>query len=606
MTEQQVLLISLAGIFVLGVGSQWIASRLRLPSILLLLATGITAGPVLGWIQPDELLHELVHPIVSLSVAVVLFEGSLSLRLRDLRKIGRPLGMVLTVGVVVTWVLSAWGAWWLLKFPLSTSLLLGAILTVTGPTVIGPLLRDIRPVGPVGPIARWEGIVIDPIGAVLAVLIFGIQDALQRAEYEGVVTTAVVGFTETMMVGLVIGTIIAFIFQLLLARHLIADHLQSPFALMLVVGSFAASNLIHHESGLVTVTVMGLVIANQHKVSVQHILTFKENLSVLLISSLFILLAARLDLSSVRALGWRGVWFVVFMILVVRPACVMLSSIGTALRLRERLFLSWLAPRGIVAAAVASVFALEMHDTPQLASEFASATFLVIVGTVVVYGLTAGPVARLLGLSVANPQGVLIASAHPGARAIAAALLKEQITVTLVDTNAANLRVARMEGLQTFHADILSDAAHHDLDLGGIGRLLALTPNDEVNSLAAMQFSELFGSAEVYRLSADRPTADRHKASQEVIYGRVAFAEFATYRYLDQRFEAGAILKCTPLTDEFTIEDFRQHYGDNAIVLFVVDDHGRLIIATADREPVFKAGTRIIALTDPPRSDEAS
>ena len=592
------MLVSLAGIFVLGIGSQWIASRLRIPSILLLLVTGIFAGPVMQWIQPDALLGELMLPIVSLSVAVVLFEGSMSLRLADLNEISRPLAMLLTVGVLITWVLSTFGAVWILQFPLSTSLLLGAILTVTGPTVIGPLLRDIRPVGPTGPIARWEGIVIDPIGAILAVLIFGAQSSLRNAQFQNAVWTAAEGFITTMLAGAMIGGFIAVVFQQMLARHWIPDHLQSPFSLMLVVTGFTVSNLVRHESGLVTVTVMGLVLANQKRVSVKHIFEFKENLTVLLISSLFIVLTARLNLDSFISLKLRGVAFVVFLILVVRPACVWISTIGSGLKNSERIFLSWLAPRGIVAAAVASVFALEMKGTSQPAEEFASATFMVIVGTVVVYGLTAASLARRLGLSVANPQGVLIASAHPGARAIAVALKSEDIPVVMVDKNAANLSVARMEGLRVFHADVLSEAMHDELDLGGIGRFLALTSNDEVNSLAARQFSEVFGRAECYRLSSANEGNHRHDKSAEALFGRIAFGEKVNYQFLDQRFENGAIVKRTKLTEEFDFEEFRNKYGDSTLVLFIVDDQRRLTITSADVEMNYKPGHTLIHLTD--------
>ena len=222
----------------------------------------------------------------------MLFEGSLSLRISDLSRIGRPLLMLLTVGVLITWAACSFAAMFLLGFNLSKALLIGSILTVTGPTVVGPLLQHIRPTGQVGPIARWEGIVVDPIGAVLAVLVFGAFEAVELAQFQSAASTAALGFARTVIVGSAMGVLTAFFFREMLRNHWIADHLESPFALMLVVGSFTASNLLAHESGLVTVTVMGVVLANQHFVSMRHIIEFKENLSVLLISSLFILLTA--------------------------------------------------------------------------------------------------------------------------------------------------------------------------------------------------------------------------------------------------------------------------------------------------------------------------
>lgn len=578
----------------LGVGSQWVASRLKVPSILLLLTTGVIAGPVLGFVRPDRLLGDLILPLVSLCVAIVLFEGSLSLRLKDLKQIGRPLFLLLTVGVFITWFLCTLGARFILQFDLSLALLIGALLTVTGPTVVGPLLRHIRPVGQVGPIARWEGIVIDPIGAVLAVLVFGAFDAVQVAEFKAAAVIAVAGFLKTMTVGAIFGVAAAVLLREMLRRHWIIDHLQSPFALMLVVAAFTGSNLLLHESGLVTVTVMGVVLANQHAVSIRHIIEFKENLSVLLISSLFILLSARLDLRQFHEIGWRGPAFVAFVILVARPASVMLSTVGCGMKLSERLFLSWLAPRGIVAAAVASVFALQLGGNGS--EQLITATFLVIVGTVVTYGLTAGWVANRLGLSVPNPQGVLIGGAHPFARSVAEALKNEDIRVCLIDRNPENLKAARMLGVQTFYADILSEAVNEELDLGGIGRYLAMTPNDEVNSLSAGHFVEVFGRAEVYRLSSPDEGQKRREKSSELLDGRVLFANDATYSRLDGKMRSGFTVKATPLTDEFSFERFRELYGPSAVVLFAIDDSDRLTIMTADREHSFRSGQTVIAL----------
>lgn len=626
LTPPEQILLSLSAIFVLGIGSQWIATKLKLPSILLLLATGIFFGPVLRVIlkrlapegsaakflaplalNPDDLLGDLILPVVSLSVAIVLFEGSLTLRFADLKKIGRPLAMLLSVGVLITWVLATLGAHWLLQFDLLESLLLGAILTVTGPTVIGPMLREIRPTGAVGPIARWEGIVVDPIGAVLAVLVFGAQAAVQNVDISNAAWSGFVGFLTTMLVGVGIGLAAAWLLKEMLRRHLVSDHLETSFVLMLVVAVFTISNLIVHESGLVTVTVMGLILANQHQVKINHIIEFKENLSVLLISSLFILLSSRLELSNFSDLSWRGPTFVVFMILLVRPISVWVSTMGCGLSTAERVFLSWLAPRGIVAAAVASVFALELGDSDQ----FVSAVFMVIVGTVLVYGLTARRLALKLGLSVKNPQGVLFAGAHAGARAIAVSLKDHGIAVQMIDTNHHNIHAGRMEGLNTFYANVLSDSVH-ELNLGGIGRLMAMTPNDEVNTLAANHFAEFFGRKEVYRLTRQKVESQRKDKSAEVLDGRVLFSLDATYAALDQRFAEGAIVKATAITPEFTWDDFQQAYGGNALPLFVLSADGILNVCSADLETAIGEGQTIFALVDPlaeadqPREQDAA
>lgn len=587
-------LLGLTAVFVLGVGSQWFAWRLRLPSILLLLATGFAAGPLGGWIDPDELLGELLFPIVSLSVAIILFEGSLSLRLSELKDVGGALRNILTTGVGVTWAIVTAAAYWILAFELSTALLLGAMLTVTGPTVVGPMLRLIRPTGKVSSLARWEGIVVDPIGAVLAVLVLETIEPLRSADFGGAIVEAGIGLAGTAVIGVGVGWLAAAFLAAMLRRHWIPDHLQSPVTLMIVLAVFVLSNLIKHESGLVTVTVMGVVLANQQAVIIKHILEFKENLTILLISSLFILLSARVEVSDFTALGWRGLLFVAAVIFVARPASIFLATIRSDLTWQEKTLLAWMAPRGIVAAAVASVFALRLGDD---GAGLVAATFLVIVGTVVTYGLTAFPLARRLGLASSSPQGLLIASAHPAARAVAHAVQDAGFRVVLVDTNPQNIQSARMEGLSTFYANILSERAIEEIDLGGIGRFLALTSNDEVNALASMHFSEVFGRSKVYQLPPVR-SSERKEAAEHIMRGRFLFSDEATYGRLDDRFESGAVVKATPLSDEFTYEAFRERYGDSALLLFSVPKPGQLVVVTPDKTVTPRSGEKVIALVD--------
>ncbi len=623
-------LVALAAVLTLGTAAQWIAWRIRLPSILLLLCLGVLAGPVTGLIQPDKLLGDLLFPVVSLSVAVVLFEGSLSLRLRELQDIGSVLLKLLTVGAAITWVLSSLAAWMLLGMGVFKSILLGAVLVVTGPTVIGPLLRHVRPIGRVGPIARWEGIVIDPIGAVLALLVFEVHVSIAGAGVDSASQVILVGLLKTTLVGGGIGTAAALLVSMLLRHHLVPDHLQSPVTLMLVLASFVASNLIQPESGLLTVTVMGVVLANLPHVVLHPILEFKENLTVLLISSLFIVLAARLDLSMLIELGWGGVLFVVLLIVLVRPASVFASTWGSAMPMRERIFLACLAPRGIVAAAVSSVFALRLAEMPVEAPPVAPAeetvaaavvepistaapslqtggrglvpaTFLVIFGTVTVYGLTAAPLGRRLGLALADPQGVLIAGADATARAIAHALQQAGFPVLVTDLNRWNIRTARMEGLRTHQIDILSDTAIEDLDLGGIGRFFGMTPNDEVNSLAAMNFAPIFGRANVFQL-ASRQRSEGRESKADHLRARNLFGPDLTHRELRSRLEAGATLKMTKLTEEFDYNDFREQYGNSARPL-LLSEQGRLVVITDPSKSTPKPGQTIIALVDPSPED---
>lgn len=600
MTDSERLLTALASLFVLGVAAQWVAAKLRIPSILLLLSTGFVAGPLTGWLVPDKLLGALLFPVVSLSVGLILFEGGLSLRFAELRQIGWALAGLLTIGLAVTWTLTTIGAVYLLQFPWRMALLLGATLVVTGPTVIGPMLRFIRPTGMVGPIARWEGIVIDPIGATLGVLVF--ETLLHHADptLEQSTEDALGRLLETLLAGSVCGSLAALGLLFAMRRFWVPDRLRSAVTLAVVIATFTAANLWRDEAGLLAVTLMGVLLANQRTVSIQRIVEFKEDLSVLLISFLFVLLAARLDLKNVAALGWRGMAFLAFLILVVRPLAVLLSTLGTRLNWRERLFLGWFAPRGIVAAAVASVFAIRLDD-PQ--GKLVPATFIVIVGTVVVYGLTAFPLARRLGLAVRNPQGLLIASAHPGARAIAVAVQAAGYRVLLVDSDRGNGNAARLEGLEAVNADLLDEHLVEELDLGGIGRFLAMTSNDEINALSAARFREQFGSAEIYQVAPADSGQTLPDPDSFLVNGRILFGLGLTYAALDERFGAGASVKRTRLTPDFDYDKFIAMHGEQTVVLFVEDAAGRLTVATADARLRPAPGQTLISLVSRPTAE---
>ncbi len=584
MDNPEHLLLGLCGIVLFGTLAQWLAWRLRLPSILLLLTFGLIAGPGLGYLNPNEVFGDLLLPVVSASVAVILFEGSLSLRLAEFRQVGLPLVLLLTVGAAVTWGLTTLAARHIMLMPWPTAVLLGALLVVTGPTVVGPLLRQIRPIGAVGPLLRWEGIVIDPIGAVLALLVFEAANVFDVSGVSGALVQAGRQLALTVACGGLIGAASAYFLAFVLRRHIVADHLEAPVALTTVLVAFVASNYLQPESGLLAVTVMGILLANLPRVPLRHVLEFKENLTVLLLS-------ARLSREQLAAVGWRGPLFATLLILIVRPASVFAATLGTRLTLRERAFVSWVAPRGIVAASVAAVFALRMGEPGRL---LVPTVFAVIVGTVVVYGLTAFPLARRLGLATADPQGLLIAGANALARDIGEVLQERGFRVVLLDTNHANLNAARLAGLPAMYADALSDQDVEHLDLGGIGRFLGMTPNDEVNALAALNFTDVFGRAQVYQLTPGR-VAEAGDAAR--LRARLLFAREATYSALSARLQAGATVKATPLTKEFDLKSFRERYGERALPLFACGD-GRMTIFTTDAAPSVKPGQTLIALVD--------
>ncbi len=590
------LLLGLSAILVLGIGAQWLAGRLRLPSILLLLLLGFLAGPVSGLIDTDAYFGDLLFPVVSLSVAIILFEGGLSLRLSELPRLRGVIGRLISVGALVTWIVGTLAAHYIVGLDWPLSVLLGAILIVTGPTVVGPLLRQIRPRGKAAKALKWEGILIDPVGAVLAVLIF---EAILDGEFGQAPSVIGLGVLQTLAIGVIGGVLFAGLIVLVIRRYWVPDHLHNPVTLLMVVIAFALSNVLHPEAGLLTVTVMGVVLANQNQVSIRHIVEFKENLQVLLIGTLFILLASRLQPGDLFNTGWQGILFVAVLVLVARPLAVLVSTWRSDLTVKERVFLAWMAPRGIVAASVASIFAFELVASGHSGAEqLVPLTFLVIIGTVTLYGLTSGPLARALGLAEKNPQGILIVGAHKLGQDIAEALQSSGFRAALIDSDGRNVWESQERSLMAYYGDALSEALLDEIDLSGIGRLLALTSNDEVNSLAALHYRDVFGRAEVYQLDIDEQFAGQEPVTQH-LRGRSLFGPKVSYESLCALQEAGASVQITEMTEHFDYVALQSLYGNAVIPLFLITNKDELLIYTSDYQPIPKAGQKLVSLAPP-------
>lgn len=588
---------------VLGIGAHWLAWRLRIPAILPLLVVGLFVGPgavaIAGEkvLDPDALFGGLLLPGVSLSVAVILYEGGLTLRLSELQDVGHVVRNLCSLGALVTWVCVALLCWGLGLLEWRLALLLGAILTVTGPTVIGPILQHVRLRGLAASALKWEGIVIDPIGATLALLVFEVTHA---ANLEYGAAAAVTALIRTLLVGGLAGLLGGTFLVEAIRRHWSPDFLDNAVSLMVVVGTFAAANRLQEESGLLAVTVMGITVANRlREQEVRHILVFKENLKLLLLSCLFIVLAARLDLADLRAaLGWRSLLFMALLILVVRPLGALTSTIGSRLNWRERAYVAAMAPRGIVAAAVSAVFALRYVEAGHPdALALPSLTVLVIIVTVSFYGLLSAPLARRLGLADPNPQGVLLLGAHPWARSLGLVLQKEGVEVLLIDSNYANVAEARLAGLKAQHANILSDYVVSELNLAGIGSLLAMTLNDEVNSLAADRLAHTFGRANVYQLPPKAQGSKRHDPKHDHRV-RYLFSNDATHARLTERAEEGAVIKATRLGDEFTFSNWRALYGDDGVPLLLLS-RKRVQVFNTDHPPTPQTGDVLVSLVTP-------
>lgn len=593
-------LTSLMLILALGVGAQWLAWRINIPSIAILLLAGLIAGPVLHWVEPDALFGEALMPGVSLAVGIILFEGGLTLRIDELRQIGPTVLRLCSLGALVTWALATLTLHLVLGLSSPISVLLGAVLVVTGPTVILPMLRHLRIREPAASILRWEGILIDPVGAILAVLVF---EAIIESGGSNVLTAeTLVGLATAAAVGTSVGLFGAWALGVSLRRYLLPDFLQNPVALAAVAAVQWGSNTLRHESGLLAVVVMGMALGARPGLPLRSILAFKENLRVLIIGILFIVLAARLDLAAARDAIAPGIALLVALIVVIRPLSVLAATFDTDVPWKSRFMLMAMAPRGIVAAAVSSIFALELAETGIAdADQLISLTFFTISGTVVIYAVIAPVAARLLGMLEADAQGVLFAGAPAWARDSAKALLELGFRVQLVDTDYFRVRQARMENLPAHYGSPISERTEQNLDLRGIGKLLAVSASDDANSLAVLHYVEVFGRSEVYQLGGEAvalPKLDRDTAQH--LRGRRLFREGAGYAELSRRYDEGARIRRTRLSEEFGMEKFTETHGDRAIPLFLVQDEGRrLHVFAADLVAKARPGDLVLSLVLP-------
>ncbi len=599
--------IALAMIFVLGVGAQWLAWKIRVPSILLLLLIGILAGPVARTVlegtrfaqfalDPDSLFSsDVLLAAVGIAVGLILYEGGLTLNFKELKSTWKPVTLLVSTGALITWIIAGISAYYIFNLDRSIAVLLGAILIVTGPTVVGPLLTHIRPSGDSGLILKWEGIVIDPIGVLAAVLVFEVISVNSEMNDVGSVVQAIL---VTIVAGTGFGLLAAVLLRTVMTRFLVPDYLQNPVSLMLVVAAFTASNEVMPESGLLATTVMGIALGNQKKVDVHHILEFKENLRVLLIAALFIVLSARLQIDQLAQLDWmRVLLFLAVLILVARPVAVFLATVGAGLSLNERMFIAWLAPRGIVAAAGASIFSLGLGTED--AEQIVPLTFSVIIGTVAFYGLTTPWAAKMLRVADQNPQGVLFIGAPYWARAIARMLHQRGYKVLLVDSNRSNVRDARMDGLDAIQDNILTIPDITDLDMRGIGRVFATTPNDEVNTLALQRFKGYFETSSLYQVQPHKQKKTPEDGHHSDRRWRVLFGADADFAGLESRLHNGWVIKATTISDEFSYGNYRTLYGSSIVPLFTLKPSGGVVVWTTDKPAEPMPGDTIVAIVNP-------
>ncbi|RRQ50080.1 cell shape-determining protein [Maribacter algicola] len=524
-------MLELAGIIILGIIAQWVAWRFKLPAILPLILIGLIVGPISTLYTQDG--SKLIEPIwngekglfpgeglyyfVSLAISIILFEGGLTLKRSEIRNTGPVITKLITLGSLVTFFVGALAAHFIFDLSWQVSFLFAALIIVTGPTVITPILRNIPLKKDISAVLKWEGILIDPIGALAAVLVF---EFISVGEGQAYTLTALVEFGKILLFGFTFGFTFAHGLAFAIKKNFIPHYLLNVVSLSVVLLVFVESDLFAHESGLLAVVVMGMVMGNIDLPNIKELLYFKESLSVLLISILFILLAANINISDLELIyNWKTVILFATIVFLIRPLGVFLSAMGSNLKLNEKLFISWVGPRGIVAAGIASLFGSKLLVKGEPGAEYITPlVFMIVLGTVLLNATTARLFAKLVGVFLKKSEGILIIGASKVSRLIAGYLQENNRHVVLVDNNETNVSKARKAGLEAFAANIYSDSLGDYIELNDVGYLMALTGNSDINKYAIDKFKGDFGENGSFRLVDSEEMNDPENNPKEGLF----------------------------------------------------------------------------------------
>ncbi len=617
-TGGDLLLAKLAIIGMLGIGAQWLAWRLQQPAIVLLTVAGLAIGPVASilfgepFLDPQHDFGDLYRPMIALAVAVILFDGGLALDFRELRdkEARTAVRRLVFVGAPLGWLLGALAARYAAGLPWWLAILLGGLLVVTGPTVILPLLRQAKLSARPASTLKWESIVNDPVGALFAVFAFEVL-RLQSAGagWMGTAVQLVFGSAVGGFLGLAAGLVLAQAFR----RGLVPEYLKAPVVLAAVLGCFVAADSVAHETGLLAVTVFGMTLANARLAAIEDMRRFKETIATVLVSGVFVILTASLTPEAIAALDWRAAAFVLAMLFVVRPITIMTATHKSGLTLQERALVSWIAPRGVVAVAVSGFFAAELValgqggiNVPMAQVErLAPITFALVIVTIIAHGFTIGPLSRRLGLAKTGPEGVLIVGASQWSIGLAKALDGLGVAVTVADNAWPSLRRARLEGLTTFHGEVLSEAADHRLDHARFGWVIAATRNDAYNALVCVEFGPEVGRHRVWQLPDMRGAESSERGIAFTARGRTLIDDKrGHYKLIEDWFTRGWRFRTTRLSEEYTLRRFRDERGEHGDLIAQVRD-GRLSLLGPGVSPRDEPGS-VVLWYGPPRSDAAS
>ncbi len=592
---EQTLVIAMVGM--LGIGAQWLAWRTGWPALVLMLAAGFLAGPILGLFDPEHAFGPLLDPMIAIGVALILFEGGLSLDFRELRHAGDGVWRLVIFGVPLAWIFGSVAAHSIGGLEWPVAILFAGILVVTGPTVVMPLLRQSSVKPRPAAILKWEAIVNDPIGALCAVIAY--EYFRRVAEFPGatlfeVVPPLIFAAIIAGLVGYVAAAALAWAFP----RGAVPEFLKVPVLLTTVIVVFVFTNQIEHEAGLVAVTVMGIALANMNVSSLRSIHPFKQNIAVLLISGIFILLSASLEFEELAYLNWNFGLFLLALLFLVRPATILISLLGSSVPWNERLFLAWIAPRGIVLVAISGLFALRLADIGYDGTALIGLSFAVVVVTIVAHGFTIDLVARLLGLKGSNRPGVLLIGSTPWSISLAVILQEMKSPVLVVDPSWQRLALARQKGLPFYHGEILNESTEHNLDLSPYAVLVAATENEAYNALVCNEFAYEIGRDKVFQLGEAGDEEDRHTLPVG-IRGRALFESGFGVEDVNERLAQGWVFRKTKLSDEFDFEAAQQRLPEAANMLLLLRENGVIRFFTHAARPEPRAGDVIVSFSPP-------
>ncbi|SPF80306.1 cation:proton antiporter [Pseudoprimorskyibacter insulae] len=584
----------------LGVGSQWLAWRMRLPGIVVMLVAGLAVGPGLNIIDPARDIGDLLQPMVAIAVAIILFEGGLTLNFESLSDAARGVRRLVIYGAPLGWISSTAALHYAAGLSWESSAVFGGIMIVTGPTVIAPLLRQARLKRRPAALLQWEAIVNDPVGALAAVLAFEVVIVLRTATDAGhAVQVLLTGITVAVVLGGIGGWGLARAFR----NALVPEYMKVPVLFVSVLAVFAVSDATLHESGLLAVTVMGVYIANAHLPSYAEIRRFKEHATVLLVSGVFILLAANMNRETLMSLNLRTLLFVLAVVLVARPLPVLISLAFSDVPWRERLLVAFTGPRGVVLVAVAGLFGERLVSIGiEDGASIPPLAFALVAATVVLHGFTLSPMARALGVTASSAPGVLIVGGSRWSVKLAEVLQSLELPVMIADTNRARLRMARERNLRTFYGDILSEAAEHRLDFMPYEKIIAATDNDAYNTLVATDLAPEFGRENVFQFSREKHDKARHSLPPTLGGRRLGCGD--TFEAARDRIASGWEFRATGLTEEFTLANWRD-MNPNGVVMAELTPQMQLRLLDDSRKPKGGAGTTIIVLV-PEREKRSS